>query len=168
MQKNRLAGCPTGGKPDFIRCYSYFRRDAVVSDGPGFFIPLLIGTGGNAGAQSATLMVRAIATGDITMGQWVRVLSKEMLVGSSLGFTMAGGVWALGLFRGGFEIGLVVGLAMICIVVVANILGAVLPFLLTKLRLDPAVASSPLIASITDAVGLLIYFSIAVRIIGRI
>jgi magnesium transporter len=133
-----------------------------------FFIPLLIGTGGNAGAQSATLMVRAIATGDINMGQWMRVLSKEMFVGSSLGFTMAGGGCALGLFRGGFEIGLIVGLAMICIVVVANILGAALPFLLTKLRLDPAVASSPLIASITDAAGLLIYFSIAARIIGRI
>jgi magnesium transporter len=133
-----------------------------------FFIPLLIGTGGNAGAQSATLMVRAIAIGDITLGQWVRVLAKEMFVGASLGFTMAAGGWALGLLRGGFEIGLVVGLAMMSIVVVANILGASLPFLLTRLRLDPAVASSPLIASITDAAGLLIYFSIAVRVIRGI
>jgi magnesium transporter len=113
-------------------------------------------------------MVRALATGDISMGQWVRVLSKEMFVGSSLGFTMAAGGWTLGLFRGGFEIGLVVGLAMICIVVVANILGATLPFLLTRLHLDPAVASSPLIASITDAAGLLIYFSIAATITGGI
>jgi magnesium transporter len=81
---------------------------------------------------------------------------------------MAAGGWTLGLFRGGFEIGLVVGLAMICIVVVANILGATLPFLLTRLHLDPAVASSPLIASITDAAGLLIYFSIAATITGGI
>lgn len=132
-----------------------------------FFIPLLIGTGGNAGAQSATLMVRALATGDIEPGDWARAFAKELVVGAMLGLTMGLGGWALGLFRGGAEVGLVVGLAMVLIVIVANILGAALPFVLTKLRLDPAVASSPLIASVADATGLIIYFSLAARIIGE-
>jgi magnesium transporter len=131
-----------------------------------FFIPLLIGTGGNAGAQSATLMVRALATGDIEPGDWARAFAKELAVGATLGLTMGLGGWALGIFRGGAEVGLVVGLAMVLIVIVANLLGAALPFLLTRLRLDPAVASSPLIASVADAAGLIIYFSLASRIIG--
>jgi magnesium transporter len=133
-----------------------------------FFIPFLIGTGGNAGAQSATLMVRALATGDIRPGYWVKALAKELAVGGALGITMGLGGWMLGLFRGGSQVALVVALAMVLIVVMANILGALLPFLLTRLRLDPAVASSPLIASVTDGIGLIIYFSIASKIIGAL
>ncbi|MDR7457945.1 MAG: magnesium transporter, partial [Armatimonadota bacterium] len=72
----------------------------------------------------------------------------------------------LGLFRGGFEIGLVVALSMTAIVVTANLIGTALPFVLTRLRLDPAVASSPLITSIADVCGLLIYFTIATIVIG--
>lgn len=131
-----------------------------------FFIPLLIDSGGNTGAQSATLMVRALATGDVKLAQWFKVLAKELFVGISLGTTMglAGGL--LGLFRGGYQIGLVVGLAMVSIVVVANVIGVVLPFILIKLRLDPAVASSPLITSVADAAGLIIYFTLAAWILG--
>ncbi|KAB2953349.1 magnesium transporter [Heliorestis acidaminivorans] len=132
-----------------------------------FFIPLLIDSGGNAGAQSATLMVRAIATGDIKMDQWVKTISKEMKVGIAIGLTMALGSMILGYFRGGFEIGIVVGLTMITLVVAANIIGTLLPFLLLRLRFDPAVASGPLITSIIDAVGLLIYFSIATVVLGH-
>lgn len=131
-----------------------------------FFIPLLIDSGGNTGAQSATLMVRAIATGDVQLGQWMWAVGREMILGTLLGLTVGLATWLLGLFRGGFEIGIVVGLAMLSIVVVANLIGVVLPFLLTRLRLDPAVASSPLITSIADVVGLMIYFSIATRLLG--
>lgn len=130
-----------------------------------FFIPLLIGSGGNTGAQSATLMVRAIATGDVKTGQWLWAVGREIGVGMLLGITMGMATWVLGFFRGGFGIGLVVGLAMISIVVVTNIIGVVLPFLLTRFRMDPAVASSPLIASVADAVGLVIYFAIAARVL---
>lgn len=133
-----------------------------------FFIPFLIGTGGNAGAQSATLMVRALATGDIRPGYWGRALAKELGVGASLGFTMGLGGWMLGLLRGGFEVGLVVALAMALIVVLANTLGTLLPFLLTRFGLDAAVASSPLIASVTDVMGLIIYFSIASAIMSAL
>jgi magnesium transporter len=132
-----------------------------------FFIPLLIASGGNAGSQSATLMIRALATGDVKLTQWFRVLAKELLVGLALGTTMglAGGL--LGLFQGGYQIGVVVGLAMVAVVLVANIMGVALPFLLLRLGLDPAVASSPLITSIADATGLAIYFAIAVWFLGR-
>jgi len=130
-----------------------------------FFIPLLIDSGGNAGSQSATLMVRAIATGDVRLHKWFWAFSREIAIGVLLGATMGLAGGTLGLLRGGYEIGIVVGLSMISIIVVANFMGVMLPFLLTKLRLDPAVASSPLITSIADAVGLLIYFGIATVIL---
>ncbi|MDG5768128.1 magnesium transporter [Balneolales bacterium ANBcel1] len=131
-----------------------------------FFIPLLIDSGGNAGAQSATLMVRAIAIGDIQLREWLRTVGKEVLVGITLGLAMGLASWALGIYRGGAEIGLVVGLSMVLIVLVANIIGTILPFLLTRFNIDPAVASSPLITTIVDAAGLLIYFSIASVVLG--
>ncbi len=131
-----------------------------------FFIPLLIDSGGNTGAQSATLMVRAIATGDVELRQWIWAIGREMGLGILLGLTIGLATWFLGLFRGGFEIGIVVGLAMLTIVVVSNMIGVMLPFLLTRLRLDPAVASGPLITSIADVVGLIIYFSMATWILG--
>ena len=131
-----------------------------------FFIPLLIDSGGNAGAQSATLMVRAIATGDVKMTRWMATFLKEILVGISLGITMGLASSLLGLFRGGLEIGLGGGSSMPAIVLVATLIGAMVPFVLTWFKLDPAVASSPLITTIVDAVGLLIYFTIANAIIG--
>ncbi|MEX0778672.1 MAG: magnesium transporter [Balneolales bacterium] len=131
-----------------------------------FFIPLLIGSGGNTGAQSATLMVRAIAIGDIKLTQWFRTVGKEVFVGATLGSVMGLSSWILGYFWGGWEIGVVVGVSMLAIVLVANILGTLLPFLLTKINIDPAVASSPLITTIVDAVGLLIYFTMAAWFLG--
>jgi magnesium transporter len=130
-----------------------------------FFIPLLIGTGGNTGAQSATLMVRAIAVGDIKMTNWFKVFIKEIFVGLSIGLAMAVAGFTLGIFRGGYEVGIIVGLSMMLIIVVANIIGALLPFVLSRFKIDPAVASGPLVASIVDATGLLIYFSLATAII---
>jgi len=130
------------------------------------FMPLLIASGGNTGAQSATLMVRAIATGELKTAGWSRAISKEVLVGASLGGAMGGLTWLLGMTRGGVDIALVVGASMLSIVLVANLLGVLLPFALSRLKLDPAVASSPLITSTMDAVGLLIYFSIAALVLG--
>lgn len=130
-----------------------------------FFIPMLIGTGGNAGSQSAALVVRALVTGDIQLANWSRILGKELLVGSCLGITLGMASSMLGIWRGGPAIGMVVGLTMVAVVLFSNILGMILPFILTKLRIDPTVASSPLITSICDAAGLLIYFTIASLVI---
>jgi magnesium transporter len=129
-----------------------------------FFIPLLIDTGGNTGSQSATMVVRALVTGDVKMADWGKVLIKELLVGIFLGLVLGFAGVFLGTARGGTEVGLVVGLTMVAIVIFSNIIGMALPFILTKMRLDPAVASSPLITSICDATGLLIYFAIATRV----
>lgn len=131
-----------------------------------FFMPLLIASGGNSGAQSATLMVRALATGDLQLARWRRAFAKELLVGLLLGASMGLLTYLLGVYRGGFQVGLVVGLSMMSIVLVANLIGVVLPFTLMRFKLDPAVASSPLITSSMDAIGLFIYFSIATAILS--
>jgi len=130
------------------------------------FIPLLLGSGGNAGAQSSTLMVRALATGDLQLSQWLSTLIKELVVGVSLGVTLGVFSTVFGLVRGGWEIGIIVGLTTIGIILLASLIGGTLPFVLTRLKLDPAVASSPLITSITDVLGLLIYFVIAGLVLG--
>ncbi len=143
----------------------YYEEVLASAIALAFFIPLLIDSGGNTGAQSATIMVRAIAVGDVKLSYWLRVAGKEILVGLALGVAMGLASGLLGVFRGGWEIGLVVGLSMIGIVLVANLIGAILPFILTRINIDPAVASSPLITTIADVSGLLIYFSIAAAIL---
>ncbi len=130
------------------------------------FIPLLLGSGGNAGAQASTLMVRALATNDVTPAEWIRVFFKELVVGLSLGLLMGVISSVFGSMRGGIGIGLIVGLTMLTVIIAANLIGVMLPFLLTKMNLDPAVASNPLITSIMDVLGLLIYFAIATTVLG--
>jgi magnesium transporter len=131
-----------------------------------FFLPLLIDSGGNAGSQSATLMVRALATGDVRMSHWGRMLGRELGVAAALGATMAVAVSSLGFLRGGPEIALVVSLTMVMIVIVGSLIGMLLPFLLSRFSLDPAAASAPLVTSIADATGVLIYFGMATWILG--
>lgn len=126
-----------------------------------FFLPLLIASGGNAGAQSATLMVRALATGDVEMRDWGSMLVRELVVSTLLGLTMALAVSAIGLFRGGPAIALVVATTMLLIVLAGSVMGMSLPFLLNRFNADPASASSPLITSLADGIGILIYFGIA-------
>ncbi|MGI6452194.1 MAG: magnesium transporter [Syntrophomonadaceae bacterium] len=133
-----------------------------------FFIPMILGSGGNAGAQSATLMVRALATGDVQITQWLPTLIKELGVGAFLGLTLGVAGIVLGLFCGGAEIAVIVGISMIILVLIINLIGVSLPFLLLRFRLDPAIASNPLIMSIADATGLLIYFYIATLILPHI
>ncbi|WP_028574569.1 magnesium transporter [Desulfonatronovibrio hydrogenovorans] len=126
-----------------------------------FFLPLLIASGGNAGAQSATLMVRAIATGDVQTKDWVKLLSREVGIAMILGVGMALAVSFIGVFRAGPEVAVVVALTMMAVVLFGSLVGCLLPFLLTKFNMDPATASAPLITSIADVGGIIIYFSIA-------
>ncbi len=125
-----------------------------------FFLPLLIDSGGNAGSQSATLMIRSLAIGDVELSDWYKLIFKEILVALLLGLTMALGVSAIASFRAP-EIMLVVGITMILIVLVGSLTGMLLPFIFTKLKFDPATASAPLITSIADIFGVIIYFSVA-------
>lgn len=128
------------------------------------FLPLLAAMAGNTGAQSATLMVRGLATGDIELGDYLRSMGKELLVAIPLGLTLGVLAGGLGLilaivFNGPHAIGLVVGATMVTIVIVANIVGMTMPFVLARLKVDPAVASAPLVTTLLDAIGILIYFT---------
>ncbi|MDP2354752.1 MAG: magnesium transporter [Beijerinckiaceae bacterium] len=130
-----------------------------------FFLPLLIASGGNAGSQSSTLMVRALATGDVGVSDWTSMLGREIAVALLLGLSMAVPVSLLGVLRAGPEIAVVVSITMVVIVLVGSLIGMTLPFLLNRFRLDPATASGPLITSVADVLGVLIYFGIATRIL---
>lgn len=126
-----------------------------------FFLPLLIASGGNTGAQAATLIVRGIATGEVVKSDWLRMFLKELVVSIGLGVTMAVAIAVVGYWRVGFDIIQVVALSMLCIVLVGSLIGVLLPFVLNKFGWDPATASSPLVTTIADTSGVLIYFGIA-------
>ncbi len=131
-----------------------------------FFLPLLIDSAGNAGAQASTLMIRAMALGDVEIGDWFKLFRKEVLVSAFLGLTMGFAVSFIGAYRGGMDIAFVVALSMILVVLVGSTIGMSLPFLLSKLKIDPATASGPLVTSIADIAGIMIYFSIATWYLG--
>jgi len=130
-----------------------------------FFLPLLIDSGGNAGSQAATLMVRALAVGDVRMRDWFYFLRKEVGISLAMGLAMGLAVAAIAAFRAP-EVGVVVAMTMTCTVLVGSMIGMMLPFILTRLKLDPATASAPLITSLADIAGVLIYFSIATWYLG--
>ena len=131
-----------------------------------FFLPLLVDSGGNAGSQSATLMVRALATGEVVMRDWMSLLGRETLVALCLGGTMALAVSILGYIRGDEVVALVLALSMVSIVLIGCIIGMSLPFVLSKMGFDPASASAPLITSVCDAAGVVIYLFIASRFLA--
>ncbi|MCH8502578.1 MAG: magnesium transporter [Aliidiomarina sp.] len=126
-----------------------------------FFLPLLIASGGNTGAQAATLIVRGMATNDVEKKDWFYMLGKELVVSLGLGVTMAAAISAVAFFRVDAVIIPIVALSMICIVLVGSLVGISLPFILKRIGWDPAVASAPLVTTIADASGVLIYFGIA-------
>ncbi|MCB1623069.1 MAG: magnesium transporter [Pseudomonadales bacterium] len=140
---------------------AYFEHVIVSYVSLVFFLPLLIGSSGNAGSQAATLMVRALATGDVMLKDWGYLLGRELLVAVALGATMALAIAPIGLARGGPAIALVVALTMLLVVLAGSVIGMSLPFLLSRFRLDPAAASAPLVTTIADAIGVILYFSIA-------
>ncbi|MCD8514200.1 MAG: magnesium transporter [Nitrincola sp.] len=131
-----------------------------------FFMPLLIGSAGNAGSQASTLMVRALGTGDVVLSDWARLFGREIIIALALGLTMAFAVAFIGHFRGGYDIALIVALSMVSVVMMGSLLGLSLPFVLKRVGLDPATASAPLVATIADAAGILVYFGIATAVLG--
>ncbi|NWN82994.1 MAG: magnesium transporter [Halomonas sp.] len=145
---------------------AYFEETIAAQVALVFFLPLLIGSGGNAGAQAATLMVRGMATGDVGIKDWSKLLGRELLVAGSLGLTMALAVAPIGIMRGGELLAMVVAMSMVTIVLFGSLLGMCLPFLLDRLGWDPATASAPLVTTLIDASGVLVYFGIATVILG--
>lgn len=139
------------------------------------FIPMIISSGGNSGTQAATLIIRALSTDDINMNEWLKVLGRELLSGLMLGVIMAivGFFVILGwgyLVSDAFTQELVlsavvVGLSLIGVVLWGNLSGSMLPFVLSKMGLDPAVTSAPFVSTLSDVTGIIIYFSIAIALL---
>lgn len=134
-----------------------------------FFLPILIATGGNAGTQSATMIIRGLATGDLTVKDFVSIIVRE----SSMGFVIGIAMGIFGLLRalmqqGNWLLSVTVGISMCFTVIIATLMGACLPIMFRKFKLDPALMSSPLIATIVDVVGVAVYFGLASLILGRV
>ncbi len=134
------------------------------------FIPLIISSGGNSGSQAATLIIQAMALGEITVTDWWRIAKREIQSGLFMGMTLGvlgffivfGGHHFFGLFGEHFiRIGFAIGIAVIGVVLWGTIMGSMLPLLLKKLGADPATSSTPFIATLVDVTGLLIYFGTA-------
>ena len=139
------------------------------------FLPLIISSGGNSGSQATTLVIRAMALGELRLGDWFRVVRKELLSGLSLGLILG----TIGFFRislwqylhifdyGQYHwlVAVTVGSALVGVVLWGTISGAMLPFLLRRCGLDPATSSAPFVATLVDVTGLVIYFNVALFIL---
>jgi magnesium transporter len=134
------------------------------------FIPLIISSGGNSGSQAATLIIQAMALGEITVQDWWRIARREIQSGLFMGITLGilgflivfGGYHFFGLFGEHFiRIGFAIGFAVIGVVLWGTIMGSMLPLLLKRMGADPATSSTPFIATLVDVTGLLIYFGTA-------
>lgn len=127
-----------------------------------FFIPLLIGTGGNSGTQITTTIVRAMAVGEVSLRNLGTVLKKEISTGLLISAAIALAAWVRAWSLGvGPQIGMVVTLTIIAIVLWSATVASVIPMVLRRFRIDPAVVSAPFIATLVDGTGLIIYFEIA-------
>ena len=149
---------------------AFFEKELERAIVLSLFIPLIISSGGNAGSQATTLVIRAIALGEVRLRDWWRIASRELLMGLALGVSLGltGYVrillWPsrLTLYGPHFAtIGLAVGLSVIGVVMFGTIVGAMLPLILRRLGLDPASASAPAVATLVDVTGLVIYFTVA-------
>jgi len=150
---------------------TYFENEISKAVFLAVFVPLIISSGGNSGSQASTLIIRALALGEISIKNWFSVFRKELFVGLTLGAILA----LLGFFRvyiwqattTGFAstwmlIGLTVSFSLIGVVMWGTLMGSMLPLVLKKIGFDPATSSAPFIATLVDVTGILIYFSLAV------
>ncbi len=130
-----------------------------------FFIPTLMNSGGNAGTQAATVVIRGLAVGEVKIGDIWKVVRKELFVGIMLGITLGIIIsFRAHLVQKDPILGLIVALAMVSVIILATILGGLLPIIFQRLGLDPALMSGPLITTILDSTTLLIYFGFAILI----
>lgn len=127
------------------------------------FIPMLMDTGGNAGSQSSTLIIRGLATGEITLNDGWKVLWKEFRISLLVGLALAAVNFAKNMLydKVGFWISMTVSVTLIVTVVSSKLVGGLLPILAKKMKIDPAIMAGPLITTIVDALSLFVYFSIA-------
>ncbi|MBC7171779.1 MAG: magnesium transporter, partial [Polyangiaceae bacterium] len=129
------------------------------------FIPLIISSGGNAGSQSSTLVIRGMSLGEIAPRDWLKVMRRELGIGLCLGlllgFLGAARTVLSGTVVEPMRLALVIGSSVVAVVSLAGMIGSLLPMAIRKVGLDPAVSSTPFIASVVDVLGLIVYFGIA-------
>jgi magnesium transporter len=152
----------------------FFEQEIARAVVLALFVPLIISSGGNSGSQASTLVIRALAMGEVRLQDWGRVVRRELRSGLVLGgilgtigfFRIAGWAHVTGLYGPHWlPLAVTVGLALAGVVLWGSIVGSVLPFGLRRLGFDPATASGPLVATLVDVTGLVIYFSAAVVIL---
>lgn len=147
----------------------HFQSEMEAAISLSFFIPLLIGTGGNAGSQTVTTVIRALALEEVRTPDALRVMLREVRTGVLLGLLLS----AVAFFWvqiSGLEpqLALVIAIAVLAITIWANLVGSLIPVLASAVGLDPTVMSAPLISTLVDATGLLIYFSVAIVVLERL
>lgn len=139
------------------------------------FIPLVISSGGNSGSQAATLVIRAMALGEITLKDWWHIMRREIFSGLILGLILGGlGFLQVSVMANFSEVvranwvlfGLIVGFSLVGIVLWGTLMGSMLPFILKKAGADPATSSAPLVSTLVDVTGLVIYFTVAIIILS--
>ncbi|PSL42890.1 magnesium transporter [Chitinophaga niastensis] len=153
----------------------YFDKEISKAVVLALFVPLIISSGGNSGSQAATLIIRAMALKELTIRNWWFVMRREILSGLTLGFILGAigfvriAVWQnLHFYEYGshwFLLALTIFFSLIGIVMWGTLSGSMIPIILKKVRLDPATSSAPLVATLVDVTGLVIYFSIAAIIL---
>ena len=147
----------------------YFRDVQLHLPDLADFVPLLIGTGGNAGSQTVGTIIRGLALGEIGTRDGWRVLFREGFAGMLMGLMLGAiGFFYTWMLHGNPAFASVIGLAILFICVWANSVGAVVPVLARRAGIDPAVVSAPLISTLVDATGLIIYYTTAIVILMRL
>jgi len=132
-----------------------------------FFIPLIIATAGNTGTQSASLIISGLALGEIDIKKWLRIFTRELLMGMVMGiFLGLMGILTVYYLDGNITISIIVSSTLLIMIIIATILGSMLPFLFLKLGLDPAFTSTPFVTTTLDIIGIIIYLSIATLVIN--
>lgn len=148
----------------------YFQDEIARAVVLALFVPLIISSGGNSGSQASTLVIRAMALGEVTLADWWRVIRRELASGLALGGLLAGiGMIRILTWQGLFGaygehyplIALTVSLSLIGVVTFGTLAGSMLPFILRRVGFDPASASAPFVATLVDVTGLVIYFTVA-------
>ena len=153
----------------------YFEDELSRAIVLSMFIPLIISSGGNSGSQASTLVIRAMALGEIDLKDWWKIIRREVLSGLSLGLILGTIGFFQVLFLSQFIsaldkylvlIGLTVSFSLVGIVLWGTLLGSMLPFILKSFGIDPAISSTPLVATMVDVTGLVIYFTLAILILS--
>lgn len=149
-----------------VNVLQYFEETLESAVVLTLFIPLLIGTGGNSGAQASTAVIRAMAVGEVRFSDLPRVVWREARVGVLLGFMLAVAVFVPVSIIYDVDLAFVVAATLVTICTWATIAGSALPLLAKRVGVDPAVVSAPVITTLVDATGLIIYFAFAITILG--